>query len=177
MRSSSNLVSIEAFKANASTATSYASPGNAKASSDKKSSMTRTENNAISSQETSKNTVDKGGSPPHDGNMEARIEKLESFAVDARESLAKIEARLDQTATKSDIESLRADVHKGFTENNRWVIGTAFAGMMAFVTIMTFVLNNAVPKAQAPTHAPVIINIPGNASVEPTPASPSSKKP
>nr|SPS05121.1 conserved protein of unknown function [Candidatus Nitrotoga fabula] len=40
---------------------------------------------------------------------------------------------------------MRADMHKGFTENNKWVIGTGLAGIVLFTTIMTFVLNNAVP--------------------------------
>jgi hypothetical protein len=45
--------------------------------------------------------------------MEARIEKLAEFVDDARDRLTKIEKRLDQTATKGDLEGLRSEMHKG----------------------------------------------------------------
>ena len=108
-------------------------------------------------------SVDKGGSPPHDGNMEARITKLENFVVDARERLTKIETRLDQTATKSDIAGLHTDIIK-------WVVGTGIVGLVAFITIMTFVLNNAVPKTPNAQPAPIIITVPSPQIAAPTPS-------
>jgi 3-oxoacyl-(acyl-carrier-protein) synthase len=62
--------------------------------------------------------------------MEARIEKLEEFAIDARERLMKIETRLDQTATKADVAQAVADMV-------RWVVGTAIALAAVSVTVMT----------------------------------------
>lgn len=44
--------------------------------------------------------------------MEERLIKLEEFASETRERLAKIELRLEQTATKADIAEIRADMHK-----------------------------------------------------------------
>jgi hypothetical protein len=57
--------------------------------------------------------------------MEARIEKLEEFVDDARDRLTKIEKRLDQTATKGDLEGLRSEMRKGFADTIRSVVGTA----------------------------------------------------
>src|SRR6267142_762615 len=47
--------------------------------------------------------IDKKGGPPHDGGMETRVAKLENFVIDARERLARMEVRLEQTATITDI--------------------------------------------------------------------------
>ncbi|WP_189685761.1 hypothetical protein [Pseudorhodoferax aquiterrae] len=78
-----------------------------------------------------------------------------------------LEARLDtlvpNLATKSDLAELKTDMHKGFSEMTKWIVGSAVAGMAVFITVMTFVLNNAVPKVPAATpaqQAPVIINLP-----------------
>jgi hypothetical protein len=104
--------------------------------------------------------------------MEARIEKLEEFAIDVRERLMKIETRLDQTATKADLEGLRSEVHKGFADTIRWVIGTAVIMAAAAITIMTFVLNHAVPPRNAPQQlvspAPVIFQLPPYPTSAPT---------
>lgn len=98
-----------------------------------------------------------GGEPPHDGGMDARI--------------AKLEAAIPTLATKEGLADLRADFHKGVNDLIKWVVGTAFVGIALFITIMTFVLNNAVPKAvpapaQAP--APIVIQVPA----APAPAPP-----
>jgi hypothetical protein len=77
--------------------------------------------------------------------MEERIEKLEQFVVEARDWLTKIETRLDQTATKGDLEGLRGEMHKGFADMIRWVVGTAVVMGAAAITVMTFVLNHATP--------------------------------
>jgi hypothetical protein len=85
---------------------------------------------------------------------ETRVEKLEEFVVETRERLTRIETRLDQTATKADLAELSSTMIK-------WMIGMASGMSIAGITVMTFVLNNAVPKAapQAPT-APIIIQLP-----------------
>ncbi|MBJ7313033.1 hypothetical protein ACFOLJ_29860 [Rugamonas sp. CCM 8940] len=102
-----------------------------------------------------------GGKPPYDGSMEARLSKLEEFASDARERLAKIEVRLDQTATKADIAEVRTDLHEQTSTMIKWIVGTVSGLGVAGITIMTFVLNNAVPKAApvAPSapQAPIVI--------------------
>lgn len=86
--------------------------------------------------------------------IESRLDKLEQFAVEARERLAKIEARLEQMATKADLAELSATLVK-------WIVGMAVGMSVAAVTVMTFVLNNAAPKAAAPPPpAPIIIQMP-----------------
>lgn len=94
-----------------------------------------------------KESIASGGPPPHDDDMEKRV--------------ADLEALVPTLATKLDLADLRAEMHKGFNEQIKWIVGTGLAGIVFFTTIMTFVLNNAVPKAQpAVTPAPVTIQAP-----------------
>ena len=86
--------------------------------------------------------------------IESRLDKLEEFAVETRERLAKIESRLELTATKADLADLSATLVK-------WIVGMAFGVSVAGVTVMTFVLHNAVLKAApAPPPAPIVIQMP-----------------
>lgn len=96
-----------------------------------------------------------GGEPPDNVDMEARVTAVE-------QSIARIDAVLPNLATKAELAELRADVHKGFADQTKWIIGTGFAGIAVFITVMTFVLNNATPKQPAPPaqQAPIIINVP-----------------
>lgn len=112
--------------------------------------------------------IDNGGGPPHDGDMEARVAKLEDFVIDARERLVKIETSLDQTATKSDL-------HEGFNGMIKWVVGTAIVLGATAVTVMTFVLNNAASKPASAQPAPIIINIPQPAAAPSAPPATPSK--
>lgn len=96
-----------------------------------------------------KRRVDPPGEPPDFGKMEAR--------------LAKLEATVPTLATKADVAELRSDFHKGVNDLIKWIVGTAFVAIAMFITLMTFVLNNASPKAQsvAPTPAaPIVIQLP-----------------
>jgi len=94
--------------------------------------------------------------------IESRLGKLEDFAVETRERLTRIETRLEQTATKADVAELAASMIK-------WIVGVAFGMSAAGITVMTFVLNNATPKASpplvvaptpAPAPQPIIIQLP-----------------
>lgn len=86
-----------------------------------------------------------------DGSMNERLAALE----------ARFDAVLPTLATKTDISDVRTEIHKSTSEVVRWVVGTAIGGIAVFVTVMTFVLNNAVPKPPAPAaQAPIIINVP-----------------
>lgn len=60
----------------------------------------------------SNNSIDSGGEPPDDGSMESRVKKLEELAQDTRDRLARIETRMDTSATKSDLGNLAATMHK-----------------------------------------------------------------
>lgn len=95
--------------------------------------------------------------------MEARVLKLEEFAQDTRDRLTRIETRLEQTVTKGDLSESMHNMVK-------WIVGTAAGLGVASITVMTFVLNNAAPKAPvAATPAPIIINVPAPQTVT-TPA-------
>ena len=116
-------------------------------------------------------TFASGGEPPYDDGMDSRVAKIEEFVVEARERLMKIETRLDQTATKADIGEIRVDMHKGFADMTKWVVGTAIGMSAAGIVVMTFVLNNAVPKGSTPPPVqpqPIIIY------AQPAPSAPAS---
>lgn len=105
----------------------------------------------------------RGETANYAGWMEAGPTPFEEFAAETRERFARIETRLDQTATK-------ADLHQESTAMVKWIVGTAAVlGAMA-ITVMTFVLNYATPArnppapvvqtAPAPPAPPVIIQLP-----------------
>ncbi|MET0858991.1 MAG: hypothetical protein ABWY27_19745 [Telluria sp.] len=92
--------------------------------------------------------------------MESRGAELEKFADEVRAELraidvrlTRIETRLDATSTKSDVADLGATMVK-------WIVGTVSGLGIATITVMTFVLNNAVPKAPTPSQAPISITVP-----------------
>ncbi|MCC8362834.1 hypothetical protein LK996_07055 [Lysobacter sp. A6] len=62
------------------------------------------------------------------------------------ERLAKLEQRLDSVlpmlCTKADLESLRADVHRGLSEIKKWMITTIFALLIGLCTIGNFIWNS-----------------------------------
>ncbi|MRW86540.1 hypothetical protein GJ698_20935 [Pseudoduganella sp. FT26W] len=89
--------------------------------------------------------------------METRIAKLEELMTDTRERLVRIEERLEQCATKTDLEALRAEMHKGFSEMIKWIVGTAIVMSGTGIVVMTFVPNNAVPKAPPPAPLPPVV--------------------
>jgi hypothetical protein len=119
-------------------------------------------------------SVADGGEPPYDDRMEERVKKLEEFVDEARAELreidvrlTKIEARLDQTATKSDVtDAINGQI--------KWIVGTAVVLGGLALTVMTFVLNNAIPKAatSAAQPAPIIITVPSAALAPAAPAAP-----
>jgi len=87
--------------------------------------------------------------------MEARIVKLEEFAAETHERLANIEARVEQT--HEEVNTLRVEMHKGFADIIKWIMGTAVVLSGTFLTVITFVLNNAVLKAPPPASQPPIV--------------------
>jgi len=97
--------------------------------------------------------------PADDGRTEVRVTELESNIVVVKERLAGIETRLDQTATKEDLQRLEATFIK-------WLVGTLLGSWALMIAIMTFVMNYAAPPQgrfarQEP--APIIITIPPGA--------------
>jgi hypothetical protein len=84
--------------------------------------------------------------------MEGRIVQLEEFAADTRERLSRIETRLEQTATKADLQEAIASMIK-------WVAAIAVMLGATAITVMAFVLNNAIPKT-AGMPPPIVISVP-----------------
>jgi len=85
-----------------------------------------------------------GHEPPADAELHARVARLESTV-----------------ATKADIGELRTELHKAVSDLIKWIVGTLFVAVALCVTLMTFVLNNATPKAPpTATSAPIIIQMP-----------------
>ncbi|TGY32527.1 hypothetical protein [Stenotrophomonas maltophilia] len=90
-----------------------------------------------------------GGGSGDDRAMEARLKALEVL--------------VPTLATKDDVGDVRSDFQKGVNDLIKWIVGTAFVGMAMFITIMAFVLNNAVPKAVSAPAAqpqPIVIQLP-----------------
>lgn len=85
--------------------------------------------------------------------MEERIIRLENFAIEVCDRLARIETRLEQTATKADLAAAMSDMIK-------WMVGTAIVLGATAITVITFVLNNASPKAPAAQPVPIVIQLP-----------------
>lgn len=84
----------------------------------------------------------------------ARIEeRLERLSEQIRLEKQAVDARLDQMATKADLE-------KAMNSMLKWMVGTIFGAGVVAITVMTSVLNNAVPKAAPAPPAPVIIQLP-----------------
>lgn len=76
----------------------------------------------------------------------------------------------------SGLEAIRGDMHKANTDTLKWVVGTMLASGSVIVAVMTFLLNNAAPKAQGSTaQQPIVIQIPntsGTGSPQPLSATP-----
>lgn len=124
-----------------------------------------------------------GGEPPYDGNMDtvtkevldARLETIET-RMDGR--IATLEVKIDGKFAGVDTKfaELRTDMHKGFNDMTKWIVATVLGVGALSIGIMTFLLNNAAPKAPAAAPAPIIIYAqPVPATVAPSP--PASPKP
>lgn len=108
------------------------------------------------------NRLDRGGGGGDNGDMDTRVKALETAMVSVNDRLAKIETRLDHMPTKSDLSD-------AMTGQLKWIVGTAIVLGAAAITVMTFVLNNAIPtqSTQAPT---VIVNVPPDAAAPDSPS-------
>lgn len=85
--------------------------------------------------------------------IEVRLDKHDGMFVDVLGRLSRIETRLEHMATKEDVEKMAATII-------RWLVGIMFCGGVLAVTVMTFVLNNAVPKLPPAGPTPIVIQVP-----------------
>lgn len=105
------------------------------------------------------------GEPPHNDGMDARIATLEAIipTLATKEEMVKLrgETREGFADVRAAIEMVRTDMHKGTAEIIKWMVGLTFGLGATAIVVMTFVLNNATPKApQAAAQPPIIINVP-----------------
>lgn len=122
--------------------------------------------------------------------IDNRVIRLEEFAAVTGERLARIESRLEDTATKADLAEkvgelkaelaekageLKSDIHRTSNETIRWIVGMGVGLGVAAITIITFVLNYATPKAPVTpvtSAAPITIYA---QPVTPAPPAPATK--
>lgn len=101
--------------------------------------------------------------------LETRVANLENDMKDLKKDVSDLKVEM-----REGFANLRSDFHESNTKLVMWIVGTGAAISIGFITIMTFVLNNAIPKAPAqPAQSPIIINVP---SPQPT-APPNAAKP
>lgn len=110
--------------------------------------------------------LDKTGGPPKDTGMEERVAKLEAIIPTLATKADLLEVKGDLSR---EIENTRTQIVEAKSSIIQWVVGTAVGISVAAITIITFVLNNAIPRQAAPpptTAQPTIIVVPGNSDVQ-----------
>ncbi|WP_321946561.1 hypothetical protein [Paraburkholderia sp. J10-1] len=85
--------------------------------------------------------VDSGGGGGDDQTMEARVKALEDANFETRDRLARIETRLDITATKADLSDLRVELHKAINAQT-WKFVTYVATICSALVAATYFLVN-----------------------------------
>lgn len=110
--------------------------------------------------------IDNGGGPPHDGNMEARLTALET----------RLDTVLPTLATKTDIESVKTEIHKSTGDTHKWMIATVIGLFLGFGGLFLAMSNALKPVAANPqAQAPIVIQIPSSAPAQ-NPGAPSKTK-
>jgi len=128
--------------------------------------------------------VDGGGGPPHDGDMEQRLAKLETAVgrleteqhelrsevrglggsmSDVKVVLARMEAKLE------NVTNLKWQLLAGFIASALAVVATLFAIQQMTVSTFRAAADTVQQHQPAPASAPIIINIPAPVQ-QPTPA-------
>lgn len=66
------------------------------------------------------------------------------------------------------IAEVKSELHQTTTQTIKWVAAIASATLALFVTLLAFLMNNAVPRSAPPqsTPAPIVIVIPPGALVQ-----------
>ena len=113
--------------------------------------------------------------------LNAKIDKsVAELNAKIDKSAAELNAKIDTAVAdlNAKIDKLGADLRKDIAEFSarmvQWMVGIFLASMAIFITLMTLVLNNAVPKA-APATPPVIIQLSPQGLAIPPPAAPAAK--
>jgi hypothetical protein len=98
--------------------------------------------------------------------MDGRFAEMHAY-TDGRfaEMRAYMDGRFAEMDAKIDrvVAELRAEMAQNTAQIIKWMVGTWIAGIVLFITVMTFVLNNAIPKtpvAAPVAQPPIIIQLP-----------------
>lgn len=79
---------------------------------------------------------------------------------------------------RTDVANVRSETHRGTVDTIKWVIGTIVGVAVATVSILTFVINNALPKASplaaSQQQTPTIITLPAGSAVLSAPQAPAT---
>jgi ribosome-associated translation inhibitor RaiA len=95
--------------------------------------------------------------------------RIDALAAEVNVRFAETNARIDKLEVNlnAKIETAVAELRKDIAELSsrmvQWMVGTFIATIAIFITVMTFVLNNAIPKvapAAPATPAPIVIQLP-----------------
>ena len=113
------------------------------------------------------NPVADGGGAAYHGWMEARVSKLGEFAGEVRAELRSIDVRLGRMETRLDGTATKEDLQKSINALIRWMVAIGAVLGATTITVMTFVLNNAVPKANPATPQPIVIVVPAQPGATP----------
>lgn len=71
---------------------------------------------------------------------------------------------------KSDVAEVRADIHRGIVEAQRWMFATVIGLVVGFGGLFMAMSNALKPSAPTAPTAPIIIQVPGPVPAPMTPA-------
>lgn len=95
--------------------------------------------------------LESGGEPPDNDGMEHRVTALET----------RLDTILPTLATKVDLAELRTEMHKGFAEMVKWIVGVAIAGVAIMLSVLTFYVNTAQRSPASAQVQPIVIQLDG----------------
>lgn len=90
--------------------------------------------------------------------------------TDIDNRFVRVEARLEQTATKADVESVKSEVHKMDASIKTWMLATVLTIIGTMLAAIFGVAQVMKPAATAAPAAPIIIQVPGPLPAPTTPA-------
>ncbi|GAB3427084.1 hemolysin XhlA family protein [Massilia solisilvae] len=100
--------------------------------------------------------------------IDERLERLDHLSEQTREEMRSVDVRLTKIETQLDQMPTKAELELAINSVVKWVVGTMLGAGVVAVTVMTFILNNAVPKQAAAPPAPIIIQLPPGTQVVPS---------
>lgn len=100
--------------------------------------------------------------------LRAIDERVARLSEQTRQELQSVDVRLTKIETQLDQMPTTAELERAVNSVVKWVVGTMFGAGVVAVTVMTFILNNAVPKQAATPPAPIIIQLPPGTQVVPS---------